>query len=288
MQVNTDSQEHIGATPQKHFDLGRTSEQRSAEIVAALRAVVEPSPEANALSSMKGRAFARFLLRFVSDKAIINATPVRQLCMTKLLQRILRKSPNTVTVLEVASGFSARGLRVARDFPQVRVVEVDLPAVVEEKRQRLERAGNIHIPSNISWISADLSKTPLDELLEGREIAVVMAEGLLPYFTPAEIKKIAAGIYPLLSPGGRLIADIVNTTGWTDVQNATGLVANMLAREIGKFSGVVGTAEEAEELFRAAGYQQVKAYHQAKLAREFSLPVSADTSFLVTASKNGG
>ena len=118
-------------------------------------------------------------------------------------------------LIEIAAGFSPRGILLAKEIPDLTVIEIDLPDVVEEKQKRLER-GEIQIPPNISWKSADLGVEPLDQVLDQQQVDVVSAEGLMPYFEYADITRIARQIYQSLKPGGALIADL----GYTSPQGA--------------------------------------------------------------------
>ena len=99
------------------LNLGRTSGQRSAEIVAGIRALTFGSAEAYALSTAWGRIIARLLLLLTKDKAIINTPAIRQLFVTELVKRVLKNMPESITIVELASGFGPRGLHLLSRFP---------------------------------------------------------------------------------------------------------------------------------------------------------------------------
>ncbi|MEO5608108.1 MAG: class I SAM-dependent methyltransferase [Ornithinibacter sp.] len=93
------------------------------------------------------------------------------------------------TVVELAAGLSPRGLRMTRRFSSLDYVEVDLPAMVERKRERLLRSGSGH-GGRLRVEAVDVFDGSLDEVFTSidptRGLAVV-TEGLVNYFPTAAV-----------------------------------------------------------------------------------------------------
>lgn len=260
--------------------MGRTAGQRTAEVFAGLRAEMLRSSEAMALTRMGGRITARLIISMGSKKAL-NFVPVRYGSFAGLIKRALGDNTDGKVCIEVAAGFSPRGLLLAREMPDLHVIEIDLPDVVEEKQKRLEKGG-IAIPPNIVWKAADLGVEPLSTVLDQQHVDVVSAEGLLPYFEMDDITRIARQVKESLKPGGVFIADLgyMSPQG---MQEASNLV-RIFNRYTSTAPGTVSDEETAYKLFNDAGYEKVELYHMQQTAQMFNLaqPVS-DVSFFMVA-----
>lgn len=262
------------------FGLGRTSGQRGAEILAGLRAELLPSPESMALARFGGRAIARLAMAMEKNPAALNFIVARLLGITRLIQQNLPVEDDNLWLVDIAAGFSPRGIHLAQSRPTAQVIEVDLPDVVREKEVRLRRARNLYIPPNLSWRSADLAVMPLANVLDGEPVDVISAEGLNAYLTPHDITRTATRIRECLKPGGVYVSDIPWTEGMHHAQQAT----RFFSRQAGTYKGVVDSTEEMRELMFAAGYKEVLVYKPSESAAELGLPTPLlDFSFFVVA-----
>ncbi len=260
--------------------MGRTAGQRTAEVFAGLRAELLRSSEAIALTRIGGRITARLIISMGSKKAL-NFVPVRHGTFAGLIKQALGGDVDGKVLVEIACGFSPRGINLAQEMPGLTVIEIDLPDVVEEKLKRLEK-GSITIPPNISWKSADLGVEPLSAILEHQQVDVVSAEGLMPYFEFADITRIARQIHDSLKPSGVFIADLgYNST--EGVKEASGLV-RIFRRYTSSTPGTVPDEETAYALFNDAGYDKVELFRMPATAEMFDLPrpVSDVTFFMVS------
>lgn len=248
--------------------LGKTSGQRGAEILAGFRAEKLPSPETLALSRWSGRIVARMLLQLVRTDGQVNYAIARSMVMEGLIRRTLPVDLSNVTIVDVASGLSPRGLLMARAFPEAKVIEVDLPGVVQDKKTRLAKAKDVTIPPNLEWPEADLGNTPLQDVLEGKEVEAVSAEALLGYFTHAEITKIARNIKDSLKPGGVFVTDM----GWTEGMESIRQITTFFSRQAGVYKGLVKNAEQARDILMAAGYESVDMHLASEFIEAFKLP----------------
>lgn len=136
----------------------------------------------------------------------------RHTMIDHLLREALDEAPET-QVLELAAGLSRRGVAFTAR-PGLRYVEVDLPRVIDKKRELLGRtpAGRDAL-DRPDWrlLAADVTKARLSELTASDEGPVfVISEGLLMYLDPASQRDLWRRIAELLGPrGGRYVFDLV-------------------------------------------------------------------------------
>ncbi len=260
--------------------LGRTPGQRAAEMIAGIRAEIMPSPLTTALTSLIGRAVAGTLMRLESDRErAANFIIGRYIGLSRLAEESLPEGGQSGTIVEVAAGFSPRGMEFASERPGIQYIEVDLPDVVEEKQKRLEKA-EITPPPNLSWLAADLGVTPLAEVLGERKVDVVLAEGLMAYFPHSEVIRIAAHIREVLVPGGSLLC----TVPWREGMQHLRMAVRFFRRLAGQHRGIVEDENQARELFESAGYTDVSVYQVSQLAESMGIPTPlTDFAFLVRA-----
>jgi O-methyltransferase involved in polyketide biosynthesis len=121
----------------------------------------------------------------------------------KSLTQLIHQS-GASQVLELASGYSLRGLDLTRG-DAVRYVETDLPAVVAAKRALLDDVRRQHgiVPSPRHVVTA-ADALDLDQvraaaaLLDRRQPVAVLCEGLIMYLSKAETEQLATNIHRLI------------------------------------------------------------------------------------------
>lgn len=249
------------------FGLGRTSGQRGAEILAGLRAELLPTPESLALARFGGRVIARLVLSIEKSPAALNFVAVRMGAFSELVRQALPGQQPSGRVVEIAAGFSPRGIQMAQSLPNVEVIEVDLPDVVRDKEARLRRGKSLNVPRNLKWRAVDLGVMPLAAVIEPESADVVASEGLNAYLTPEGITKAAASARECLKPGGSYVCDIPWAVGMKESMQAT----RFFSRQAGTYKGVVENEEEARNLLLAAGYKSVDIFKASVLAAELHL-----------------
>jgi O-methyltransferase involved in polyketide biosynthesis len=268
-----DRKSKISPTAQPSTDvlgLGRTSGQRGAEIMAGIRAEVTPSPITIALSRTSGRIAAR-LMRAISigvPPETVNFLSVRTGGMTALVKEAIKDIEDHLLIVELAAGFSPRGMELAQALPNAEVIEVDLPDVIREKKKRIQKVQTLQVPPNLEWREADLGVVPLSQVLTGKFADAIAAEGLLPYFTPEKIVEILRNIRRNLKPNGVLVCDMA----WKKGVMAGGEGSRYLSRQAGGFSGAMNSPEEGCKLFVEAGYVDVTFHLPTVLADKYNLP----------------
>jgi O-methyltransferase involved in polyketide biosynthesis len=268
------SEPHVASSPtaQSSHDtmgLGRTSGQRGAEILAGIRAELMPSPVTSALSRYVGQVTAKIMMRVMSagGRAGLNFLAVRTDGFAALIKKLIADKKDPVLLVEIAAGFSPRGVELAQELPHVEVIEIDLPDVVKEKQRRLQKA--ITLPQNISWRAADLGVASLASVLEGRQATVITAEGLLPYFAREQQVQICRQCFDNLLPGGAMMADMSWKEGVALSQKGTRFFSN----QAGRLLGIVDDQAAARGIFMDAGYQKVDVYLPTELAPQYGLPM---------------
>jgi O-methyltransferase involved in polyketide biosynthesis len=107
-------------------------------------------------------------------------------------------------VLELASGYSLRGLDLSRSH-QIRYVETDLPDVVTAKLSLLEDLRQHHgLPPSSQHVVATANALDLEQVravaagLDRRQPLTVLCEGLIMYLSRTETEQLATNIHRLL------------------------------------------------------------------------------------------
>ena len=117
----------------------------------------------------------------------------------KLIDKLLKKQ-NITQILELAAGYSTRGLSLTENNSNISYVELDLKAVSDRKIDIIESftqiPTNLHIISGNALEMRDISKCK-QYFDKNRKIAVIN-EGLLRYLTFEEKRSVAQNIYKLL------------------------------------------------------------------------------------------
>lgn len=121
----------------------------------------------------------------------------------KSLAALLRRVGAT-QILELASGFSLRGLEMASD-PRVRYLETDLDDLTEEKTH-LVRALGVSVPPNLHFAAVNALEPEqlwaAGQIFRRDQPLAIVHEGLLPYLTASELETLAHNIHALLEAFG--------------------------------------------------------------------------------------
>lgn len=108
----------------------------------------------------------------------------------------------------LGAGFDTLALRLARERPELVVIEVDHPASHAAKSAAVDAVGGA--PSNLRLVAADLAVTPLAEALGGAgwdrtQPGVVAVEGVLEYLEPSAVETVFRSVRETTAPGSRLL-----------------------------------------------------------------------------------
>lgn len=166
----------------------------SKEIFAAMHKMRAPSELIK--QADPPNAFSRFEARYLIVGKLLKENKSRQ-------------------ILEIAAGFSPRGLLMADD-PSVNYVENDLPEMLEQKKTVLSIMGkkapkNLHLEAGNVLKMEDLRVAT--RFFDKKLPIAVIHEGLLRYFTFAEKETVARNVRTLLGEfGGVWITSDIDVT----------------------------------------------------------------------------
>ena len=186
----------------------------------------------------------------IDDSLIVDRLAVELEARSKLIDRLLAET-GASQVLEIAAGFSSRGLVFAAQ-PDTQYVELDLPDLAELKTQIV---GNIaHIPENLHILGGNaLRSSDFDVASQyfGKDKPVaVVNEGLLRYLTFDEKAQVANNIRSLLEQfSGVWISGDGATKSFRDSQDKNIPSTNTTLMNTTKRNDV-GNAFESQEHFR--------------------------------------
>jgi O-methyltransferase involved in polyketide biosynthesis len=266
--------------------LGHTPSTRSAELVAGARDILLKSDETIALSKLSGRVVSRFLSDLDKKTNIMWFFPARMMAIEALTKRHFPEDKKDLLLVDIAAGFSPRGLHLAKQYPQAQVIEVDLPEVAAEKKKRLEK-GKIAIPPNLSWIGTDLGKANLKEVLDGRKADLITSEGLTLYLTATENARLFRQASSALAPGGIFMAEVYFKDKLQRLRQNPNVntVASFIFRLVGSVPGLMANMDAASQLMTEAGLDQIKEYPVTDMMEELGQPKPLDVISIVVAHK---
>ncbi|HYO58367.1 SAM-dependent methyltransferase [Archangium sp.] len=112
-------------------------------------------------------------------------------------------------VLVVGAGLDTLCWRLASEYPEVTLIELDHPATQAVKREALEGLGPL--PPNLHLVGVDLTRTPLEEALSRLAVwrrdvpSVVIAEAVLMYLEEIHVSAFLEALHRCTGPGSRLL-----------------------------------------------------------------------------------
>lgn len=181
----------------------------------------------------------------------------------KLIDDLIYKS-GCDQILELASGFSSRGLLTSKDS-EFTYVELDLPTVIREKKQIIEemsRDNDFQVPESLHFVSGNAldleSFKKASKYFDRSKPLVITNEGLLRYLTKEERAKVAQNIHTILKEfDGFWITSDVSLRKIFSKENK---VMNDHVEKISKLTGkdIVAnrfeTEKEARDFFENLGF----------------------------------
>lgn len=175
-----------------------------------------PTPLTRALSSISGRVMARTISALSGDERLINYTVFRLIGMKALINEALPPEESQPYVLNPICGYSALLLMLAAEMPHLHAIEIDLPQVIDDKIQRLRRAHDYTIPTNIEWFGRHLDDSPLGDILAGRLMDAIVA--LPAYIKGQEFVDVLKYLRQHLKPGGVIVASFPWRPGYSQLK----------------------------------------------------------------------
>ena len=179
----------------------------------------------------------------------------------KMINQLLQEQ-GTNQILEIAAGFSPRGLIMSQN-PQTKYVELDLPSVINDKEEfarKLESQGKINLGKNLRLVKGNaLDEKDILSAIESFDLqpVTVLHEGLLRYLSRAEQRVLAQNIKRVLEIyGGIWITPdvIIRETGSTS-NTQEQIQKNAVLVGINTEANLFENWEEAESFFTEQGFQ---------------------------------
>jgi len=185
-------------------------------------------------------------------------------------------------LLIVGAGFDTVGIRVANDYPNVQVVELDMPATAISRQETIEQLGWRR--GNHIVVGADLGVTSLQESLEGVSVwsrdarSVVLAEGVLMYLTRKEADRFLAGVKSNTGDTSRLVFTYLTAdpSGKPYMGKASGFSRVSLAL-LGETLRWGLREGELEEFLESGGYELLGPAERYHLGERYLEPLGRPT-----------
>jgi len=120
----------------------------------------------------------------------VRAMMVRTRFIDDALERAVDEGASQVLIL--GAGFDSHAYRFAESLRRVRIFEVDRPAMLAYKRQRVEQVLG-SVPDNVSFVQLDVQQENLRELLAAQgydfgQRSFIIMEGLTMYLREASLR----------------------------------------------------------------------------------------------------
>lgn len=140
----------------------------------------------------------------------------------KLTDKLLLNCGGESQVIELACGYTTRGLDLCQKHKNMRYVEVDLPQVIETKTKLLKRFTTL--PGNFKMVAGNaLDFEILNKICKNFDTSkpiVIINQGLMRYLDFDEKRKLAENIYKIISKnGGIWITCDVTPASWVKNQD---------------------------------------------------------------------
>ena len=194
-----------------------------------------------------------------------------------MIDHLLRESGYR-HVIELAAGFSQRGTAVTSD-PNMHYIEIDLPYVIERKRELLHRTDEgraVLARPGLRLAGADVETVTLDDLVQPGEPVFVIAEGLLMYLATDARRDLFAKVRQLATTTGQLrfVFDLTPTTQESEGRIVRAVLSAAMKRGTGgrTFERDAGTWDDIVTGLREAGFDDSAAVTARDVAHAWNLP----------------
>lgn len=181
-------------------------------------------------------------------------------------------------VIELAAGLSRRGATATCD-PQVQYTELDLPHVIERKRELLRRTDEgraVLARPGLRLAAGDVESVALETFVRRGEPVFVIAEGLLMYLTADARRGLFAKVRQLAEITGELqfVFDLVPTDEEPEPDAAGRMLEEGLKRATGGrgFERDARTRHHIVTALGEAGFDAVESVASTDIAHAWNLP----------------
>lgn len=240
------------------------------------RALLISSKITKALSTMTGRFGAWAFMAMGINQKFLNYVAFRPYAMNEAVRLSLPEGVENPFVVDPAAGYSPQMIWLAEEMPHVQILELDRHATRADKTKRLR---DITLPKNLTMQSADLSTTPLHEVIGERKIDVILANGA--YVDAKDFMELLTYLHGVLSDKGAVVAYFPYRPGIKDIAKSQIL----FERFAGDPKGIVASKEHARALFTQTGYTNIQFYELSQLATKLNKPIPADIEIIAIAKR---
>jgi len=163
----------------------------------------------------------------------------------------------SLQILELASGFTTRGLTRCLDNKNITYVELDLPSVIKNKQKMIKTYSRI--PKNLHFVKGNaLNKQDLNKCLKYFDITkpiTVLNQGLMRYLNFDEKELLAKNIFDIIKQNnGFWITCDITPANSNSLNIHTNEILNSFT-DRNKFSWRYKNREHVEEVFDKIGLQ---------------------------------
>ncbi len=209
---------------------------------------------------------------------------LRKRCIEDHVRAALNEGAEQLIV--IGSGFDTLGLRISRDFPHLKVIEIDHPATQKWKVKALDRLKNEY--ENLHLLPIDLTQHALHEALlqsehyDSSKPTVFVAEGLLMYLHEKDVRGLLHSIRRHSALGSRLIFTYMEELKEGDFQfsNASRLVNFWLKMKREIFTWGLKT-DQLTPFLNHSGYQLMTCKTHLELRKEYLSDANRDAALAI-------
>lgn len=234
------------------------------EVQAGGRALLNPSPLHNALSSNTGRMLARTMVVLGLPQSAQNFVGARIPIILHLAQSHIPPDRTMPTTVDAFASYSTIGYDLAWAYPGGLHIDFAAPDLVKDIRARLERSGVIP-PPNYQLRAVNYKEQSILQAL-GRKVDVVIANST--YYTWDENLVVLKHLRRALRPGGVVLTSMAFIPAVMEVQRAL----RFFKSQIGQFPLTMRTEAQAEKLMLASGFDTAHIYRASALVEQLGLP----------------
>lgn len=173
--------------------------------------------------------------------------PIAGMTAQVLANALAPLGPLRRTVLDIAAGHGLFGITLAQHHPEVRVVAIDWPNVLEVAQENAARAG---VQDRYTTLPGSAFDVDL-----GHDHAMVLLTNFLHHFDPPTNERLLRRVHAALAPGGHAVAvEFVPDDSRIEPPEAAAFSLTMLATTP---AGDAYTLREYQEMYRNAGFAEV-------------------------------
>lgn len=247
--------------------LSRVQHTRGSEIQTGARALLNPSPLNDALSSVSGRMLARTIRYMGFPQSAQNFIASRVPFIVYLILEHIPPEVAAPLIVDIFAGFSPIGYHVARQVPQCTYVDLASQSNIAELQRRLKRAQNrgVQIPPNYFPRGIDYGTQSLESVLK-RPVNVLLANST--YYNWDENVLLLRHLRDSLVDGGALITSFAAARNVEAIRQALGFFRS----QVGYFSLEITDETQIHDLLGEAGLRNVRVWRASTVGESLGLP----------------